>query len=202
MGVISQSFNFINRFLDGNQKSICELGDQQFYQCPPFQEGSFTKKFWENKGFIHTYIDIHGKNGVLLMNLSEEQEIEETYDIITDFGTLEHIEDFYMGFKNVHNLCKNGGIMIHVLPSFGHWPNHGTWRGKINFFIGLPKLSNYIILSLFEEKTSFGGIDSNQVYVAYQKNSGDPFISREEFESLNPIKVGDEKYEEGIGRIR
>lgn len=167
----------------------------------PFQEGSFTKSYWGNKGLNHTYFDIHGRNGSKILDLSKDNEVTEQYDIVTDFGTLEHIEDFYMGFKNFHNLCKPGGLMIHVLPSLGHWPDHGSWRGPMSFFFGLAKKNDYEVLNLYEEKTSFGGADSNQIYAAFQKIYDKDFISLDEFQKLGPVKVGEEKYEEGVGRV-
>ena len=205
MGVTTQSFNFISQHIN-DQKSICELGDQQFYVCYPFKEASFTKVYWENKGLKHTYIDLHGGNGALPFNLSEDLDIfnldtlvPKQYDIVTDFGTMEHVDDFYNGFKNFHKLCKTGGLMIHVLPSLGHWPLHGIWRAPLDFFIKLAKECDYTILNAYEEKTSFGGDNSFQCYLAYTKNKDNNFISREKFMSLGVFKTNhDEERKIGI----
>lgn len=45
------------------------------------------------------------------------------FDVITNYGTIEHINDQYHAFKNVHDMCKSGGIMIHNFPPQGHWQN-------------------------------------------------------------------------------
>ena len=48
MGVTAQTFNYMNRWLKNSHKSICELGDQQFSCCPPFQELSYTRTYFNS----------------------------------------------------------------------------------------------------------------------------------------------------------
>jgi hypothetical protein len=202
MGVTLQSFNYINRWIKPEHKLICELGDQQFMLCPPFPENSYTKQHWTNKGLNHVYLDINGRGNCLTVNLNEDVEINQQFDFITDFGTLEHVNNYYMGFKNVHKLCKVNGLMLHILPAPGHWPNHGSWRANVKFFMKLSKLNSYKLLDCHIEPTRIGGKDSDQIYVVMQKTNDNSFIRKEDFDSLGATQEYDlEKYEIGKGRI-
>jgi hypothetical protein len=198
MGVTLQTFQYMNRWLKESHQSICEFGDQQFLSCPPFPEKQFTRVYWKNKGKDYDSMDINGFGGSILLNLNIENEVEKQYDFLTDFGTFEHVNNFYMALRNMHNFCKIGGLMMHILPAFGHWPDHGTWRAKIPFWINLGKLNKYKILDIHEEKTLIGGHDSDQIYIVYEKQSKDEFVNKEKFDTLGLIKAYEfEDYKEG-----
>jgi len=198
MGVTRQSLDFLEGWLKPEYNSICELGDQQFMLCFPFQELSYTRTYWKNKGWRYVSIDINGYGESLMLNMNEDINIEEQFDVITDFGTSEHIADFFMAFKNTDKLCKVGGRMIHILPADNHWPNHGSWRARRPFFIKLGLAQEYIIHDVHEDPTKIGGKDSDQIYVVYEKTKEKEFISREEFDSFGPIlKYPIEIYEKG-----
>lgn len=198
MGVTSQTFQFMNRWIRESHHSICEFGDQQFLSCPPFPEKQFTRIYWKNRGKDYDSIDINGFGESILMDLNVENPVSKQYDFLTDFGTFEHVNDFYMALKNMHNFCKTGGIMMHILPALGHWPNHGTWRAKMPFWISLGKNNEYRILALHEDKTWIGGHDSDQIYIVYEKRGIAEFIDREKFDTLGAIKAYDfEDYKPG-----
>ena len=202
MGVTLQSFNYMCRWVKPQHRSICELGDQQFMCCNLFPEGSYTKPYWQNKGLEHIYLDINGRGGSLMVDLNEDIDIDKQFDIITDFGTLEHVNDFYMGFKNVHKICKTRGLIIHILPAPGHWPDHGTWRAGVGFFMKLSKSMKYDLLDCHIEPTYIGGTDADQIYVVMEKKSENDFVDRETFDTFGCIKeYDDEIYEKGKGRI-
>lgn len=197
MGVTTQSFQYLNRWIRPTDKSICELGDQQFMLCFPFEELSYTRVYWKNKGWKYLSIDLNGYGDSLMADLNENITLEEQFDIITDFGTCEHIADYYMAFKNVDKLCKIGGLMVHILPADNHWPNHGSWRAKRSFYIKLGRAQEYNIYDVHEEPTRIGGVDSDQIYVVYEKTK-EGFIDRELFNSFGPIlKYPIETYEKG-----
>ena len=189
MGVTSQTLIFMNRWLKDPHESICEFGDQQFLSCPPFPEKQFTRNHWINKGLEYDSIDINGFGKSIMMDLNIENPVEKQYDFLTDFGTFEHINNFYMALKNMHNFCKDGGLMMHILPAFGHWPNHGTWRAQRPFWIKLGKDNEYRILDVHEEKTWIGGHDSDQIYIVYEKEVEKEFTDLETFNTFGLIKA-------------
>lgn len=192
MGVTYQSFLYFHRwFRKENHHSICELGDQQFLVCPPYKEYTYTRTYFESIGKDYDSIDLNGLDQSLMLDLNTDIEIKKQYDIVTDFGTLEHVEDYYMGFKNTHRLCKIGGLMIHILPAINQWPGHGSWRGDMRFYINIGKFQKYKILDVHEEPTRIGGPLSDQVYVVYEKREENEFLSREIFNSFGPVLINE-----------
>ena len=186
MGVTAQSFYFINSNIDKyypNFKSIVELGDQQFMSCAPFEELSHVRDYYDSLGKQYTSIDLNGNGGALKLNLNEPINIRK-YDIVTNIGTLEHVDNFYMGFKNMHNLCNEFGLMMHISPKTGNWPNHGKNYIDCGFFDRLNKFCNYEILANFYALTNIGGSNSEQVYVIFKKLPVSKFdLTEEEFYS-------------------
>ena len=198
MGVTTQTFNFLNQWINPNINSIGEFGDQQFLSCSLFQEKSFTRTYWVNKGIEYDSMDIHGHGKTILFNLNKDNPITKQYDVLTDIGTFEHVRNFYMALKNMHQLCKINGMMIHILPAFGHWPNHGPWRTKIPFWYKLGKANSYKIRAVHEEKTYIGGYNSDQIYIVYEKIKETQFVSEEDFNTFGLIQAYEfEDYEEG-----
>jgi len=198
MGVTLQTLQYMNRWLEDRHKSICEFGDQQFLSCPPFIEKQYTRVHWKNKGLEYDSMDINGFGGSILLDLNIENETKKEYDFLTDFGTFEHVNNFYMALKNMHNFCKVGGLMMHILPALNHWPDHGTWRAQRSFWIKLGKANNYKIRDVHEEKTWIGGHDSDQIYIVYEKQMNDEFADEKTFNTFGLIKAHEfEDYKKG-----
>lgn len=196
MGITAQSLRLIEPFTH-EFKTMCELGSQQMYYCDGVPFGTYAKDIL-SRDWEHVSIDLDGKGGSLILDLNKDIDIGK-FDVVTNFGTLEHVEDLYMGFKNMHNLCRLHGVMIHVFPSKGHWMNplHGNWRVEKSLFQNL----GYQVLMITEEKTFYGGDDSYQIYTVLAKVNDVGFMIREEFEKLGIIKIGNEKYKEGVGLV-
>lgn len=189
MGIIQQSFDLFNKWIT-DKVTICELGDQQVFYVSGVKDEAYAKdtifKEWN-----HTSLDKNGKGGSVVVDLNKDvtPKVNARFDVVTNFGTLEHIDNLYIGFANVHKLCNTGGKIFHVFPSMGHWLGHGNWRLDFTFFTKLASLQNYRILDLYEEKTSYGGSDSNQIYVVYHKLQETEFIDEEIFYSLGVCRV-------------
>ena len=89
---------------------IIELGDQlmdigaetQFMRSDEYYR-------WKHQLKI-TSIDIHGKNRVNQADLSKDQKFVATGNIVTDFGTIEHVSDLYNALLNTHNLCHEVAV--------------------------------------------------------------------------------------------
>ena len=60
-------------------------------------------------------------------------EISGAYDIVIDFGTLEHIYNVPQALWNMSTLCKTGGDIVHVLPANG-WVGHGFYQFSPELF--------------------------------------------------------------------
>ena len=72
-------------------------------------------------------------------------DIAENWDLVTNFGTSEHIFDQRSFMKNCHNFSKVGGVSLHCIPASGGM-NHGLFNYHPSFFRTLAKANSYEIL--------------------------------------------------------
>jgi hypothetical protein len=95
-------------------------------------------------------LDIQGFNGrALPINLCEpiaDKSLLGQFDFLIDGGTSEHIINQYQLFKNIFELCKVGGIMVHLLPYVGSTPGHGYWKYSSEFFHNLSHRCGYLLI--------------------------------------------------------
>jgi len=108
-----------------------------------------AKAYFESRGFKHISVDINGEYGALSLDLRVPfpKEFYNKFDVVTNFGTIEHvIDNQYQVFKNIHDAAKIGALMIHQLPfnSFGH----GYWSYSESFFEVMAAYSGYKILDV------------------------------------------------------
>ena len=129
MGILSNEIEAVKRFSDPLAgKRMLELGSQQIMCCAPtIPEGSSAKDYWLQCGVVeHVSIDLNGERGSLTLDLGAPVELScAPFDIVTDFGTTEHVYNFYEARANAHRLCVLGGIMFFQNPLANHWPDHG-----------------------------------------------------------------------------
>jgi len=135
---------------------ICELGDQIINRWHPLMTG---KQYLINKGVKeHISIDWNGQNGAVKRDLSLPiNEWKHYFDIITNYGTTEHVTNQYCVFKNIHDFCKKGGVMIHTVPIIGGWKNHCLFHYDTNFFGQLSQKSGYKCIINENREVSFRG---------------------------------------------
>jgi hypothetical protein len=148
--------------------------DQRFIEklltLPTEEQKPLTAAFFKALGFqSYTCIDINENFDSIVMdlnfNLREKYKFFEQYDLVTNNGTGEHIFNQYMVFKNMHQLTKVGGVMLHVMP-FVNWVNHGFFNFNPILYFDLAEANNYEILSM-----SFGDNSGlSEVFVDLHKS--------------------------------
>ena len=154
MGLKQDALDFIFKCIDTVFNSyqdvkMLELGNQKVKLSGNRQ---IAKSYFEKLGFKHTSFDINGKDGALPIDLSraiENKGFHNKFDIVTNAGTSEHVEPYegqYECFRNVHLCTKVGGIMIHIVPEDGSFPNHCPFYYKSGFFEKLAELNNYEVI--------------------------------------------------------
>jgi hypothetical protein len=138
----------------------------------------------------YTSIDSNGQDGAVKANLAvpfgdEFPGLDRGgYDIVTDVGTLEHIEgpndNMIAGqpgaFFNAHWLCKVGGIMIHHLPPVGQWLDHCQIRYRDGLASALAEANGYEIL--FDGRITLVALGGHVDYlcVCVRRTSDAPFV--------------------------
>jgi hypothetical protein len=70
-----------------------------------------------------------------------------TYDVVTNFGTTEHIFNVSQSFANIHTLLKVGGLQLHTLPSYGAI-DHGFYNFHPCFYLDLARANAYDVVDV------------------------------------------------------
>ena len=106
-----------------------------------------AREFWTWLGLSYASIDIDGSPGSIPLDLNYDEVPTESvgkYDVVTNFGTTEHVANQLQSFKIVHDLATPGGLMLHVLPTSGGL-NHGLVSYNPKFFWMLGRSNGYKI---------------------------------------------------------
>jgi hypothetical protein len=106
-----------------------------------------AREFWMWLGLSYASIDIDGSPGSIPLDLNYDEvptEFIGKYDVVTNFGTTEHVANQLQSFKIVHDLATAGGLMLHVLPTSGGL-NHGLVSYNPKFFWMLGRSNGYKI---------------------------------------------------------
>jgi hypothetical protein len=149
---------------------MAELGNQYFREDVLGCEVS-AKKVFEAMGVEHVSFDLNGQDGAFTIDLSRYLPVFTPYDIVTNFGTSEHVKDSqYQCWDNIHNLCKAGGWMLHAIPEIGSWPEHGKWHYDLERLARLAAICTYhISLANHAEYTHPDGRKQNSLLLCFRK---------------------------------
>lgn len=179
----------------GKDIKICELGNQKMTWHPDRIVKNF---FLNNEAKEHVSIDMNGHSGALRLDLSKDllqlhPEWNRHFDLVTNYGTAEHVEGgIYECFKNIHNFCRIGGIMINDGPPATCCPEHSPYHYYVHFFPELAKQCGYKILLgdarvAKLRRRNCDPKDRTLLVCVFQKVNGTDFISKQEFESIKGI---------------
>lgn len=144
-------------------KSICELGSQvpiadelamlfKTFDKAPLVGDFGAKELYDYLGVSdYSSIDFNGLYGAhpfdLNRDLVTDYDYKETFDLVTNYGTANVVFNQNAFFRNVHNLCKTNGYMIHTFPSKG-WGNQWFYRHDVRLIEDLAAANDYQILFL------------------------------------------------------
>lgn len=188
MGVTSFSMQLIERYLPG-VKNVCELGAQNNYAQPKLP-APYMKEWYEARGIEYDCIDLSAENGCTVADLSKVLEFEEgepqRFDLVTDFGTSEHVSDYYNCWLNKWNLCKDGGVIISENPMTGNWPGHGLHYLDTNFYFELAEALGCKLMGTGTQAACNNTTDGWNVWGIIVKQG--EFLSAEEFKKLPVCK--------------
>jgi hypothetical protein len=104
-----------------------------------------AREFWLWLGYKYAAIDIDGSPGGIPIDLNYDSlpaEVSGQYDLVTNFGTTEHVTNQLNAFKIIHDLTAHHGIMIHSVPAQGML-NHGLINYNFRFFWRLARSNGY-----------------------------------------------------------
>lgn len=147
-----------------------------------------AKPYFKKLGYTHTSVDINGQDGAMVLDLSKPGDLKTQFDVITDFGTSEHVPSLYHCLQNIDKHLKVGGKVFHVNPLTGHWPGHGYWYRDEEFYQAYAKLTGYNMKDMHRVVACGNYKDGWNICCLLEKTAQSRFPSEEEFNKL-PIKT-------------
>lgn len=174
-------------------KTVTELGSQNLF-CD-WKMGAYASEWYLANGFEkYTCIDLNGENNAQKLDLSQPLPIGEQVDLVTDFGTSEHVHSgnhvmdwkaIYNCWKTKHSLVKVGGYMVNENPKTGNWVGHGYNYYTTSFYLDLAPQIGYEIVLLEEHPAMGNTTDGWNVVCILKKVKDAPFIKLSEFKKLD-----------------
>jgi hypothetical protein len=106
-------------------KSIAELGSQFVVEE---EWGSYGPPYFKDvfSNLKLTSFDFYPENNATVIDLSNpiDKNLKNNFDIVTNFGTTEHVQNQYVCWKNIFDMLKIGGLSINEIPKKNNWPGH------------------------------------------------------------------------------
>jgi SAM-dependent methyltransferase len=127
------------------------VGAQNFTENAPPAE-----PFWSSLGFEYFAIDYGGHRNSVALDLNRDgvpAKLKNSFDLVVNAGTTEHVANQENAFKVIHDLTRRGGVMLHEVPS-GGMINHGFFNYHPRFFQNLAAFNLYEVVAL---TVRFGG---------------------------------------------
>ena len=144
-----------------------------------------AKAFFEGLGFEVISVDKCKCFAAIKLDLRDPvpDSFVDHFDIITNYGTTEHIwprKHQFQAFKNIHDSLKVGGVFIHVVPGYKARSSHARINYGKRFFSSLSDNNNYEVIEIDNEFNR--GLKLCHVAACMIKKSDAPFYEdREEF---------------------
>jgi hypothetical protein len=128
-----------------------------------------THRFYATVGLTDYFgIDLEDPRATFRYDLNRPFSLGRRFDVITNFGTLEHIFSVASVIEATHNHLADGGLALFILPSRGGY-NHGFYNIHSNFYHDLARHNRYEIVDLL----AVPDIVSQQLLVDKHEKPGD-----------------------------
>lgn len=118
-----------------NIASMLELGNKR-------ARGQRSYKIaFQRLGIRHVSVDLNGHDGALKLDLRQPLNLG-TFDVVTNFGTSEHVSDQAAVWRNMVEAVRLDGILVSHTPHSG-WTNHGIFYPTVSFYVDLAMLNGF-----------------------------------------------------------
>ena len=170
---------------------VCEFGNQRYGGVGGYPTVS---QFYLDNGFdSYIALDVNTEKSAVIADLNYPLETSiyglanwEGFDLVTNNGTSEHLWNQHQVFTNAHNLCKEGGVILHILP-FTPWINHGFFNYNPIVFRDLAAANGYEIV-IQRMGNRWGETVNFELYSYREKN---PAQLQSDIQDLLSLKKGD-----------
>jgi hypothetical protein len=152
MGMLLEPALFVEQLQLPRGFSVCELGDQWATYLDPHQ---LSAQWFQALG-CKRYCAIDGNGrGTLTADLNLPLPKLKPFDLVTDFGTGEHIFNQFQVWRSIHELTKPGGYIAFDRPTKGY-PTHCYYLVDECLFHDLAAANAYEIVRLEHGVTKRG----------------------------------------------
>jgi len=117
----------------GQFESMLELGNKKTHNVA-------WKPYFEALGIRHVSVDLNGLDGALNLDLQEPLGLGR-FDMVTNFGTTEHVEHQEPVWRNIHEACEQ--VFVSSTPKPGHWAEHGRYYPTNEFYLRFAELNGF-----------------------------------------------------------
>ena len=175
--------------MPNSEIAMLELGNQS-WRCGQF---GVAKDYFQSVGMLHVSIDTNGDDGTLDLDLCaplDHPEVNREFDIITNMGTSEHVQNQYQCFKNIHTHCRKGGVVLNIVPRNDALYVHGIWNYYPDFFDELIDANKYKLIGteLLHWQPARPSNEKREATlkkdiwgVSFEKTEDNDFMSEEDF---------------------
>jgi hypothetical protein len=127
-------------------KTVLELGNKTTKKGIPYRD------WYVDQGCEYTSVDWNGKDGALKLDLQLPLNLG-SFDLVTNFGTTEHVAKQIPCWKNVHEAVVLGGKFVNHTPRPGRMIHHGFWHPSKEWFEEFAAKNGYEVQVLVQEET-------------------------------------------------
>jgi hypothetical protein len=181
MGILSEPARMVERLKLPNGFSVCDLGDQWVTHVTPHR---LAEEWYREIGCgRYVSLDANGKGNLAVdLNRKWQHDIGR-FDLVTDFGTGEHIFNQAEVWRTMHTLTKSGGHIVFDRPSEGY-PGHCFYLTQETLFRDLADANGYDLKRLERATTKRGALWRG----VFRKLTDRPFLSPQQGRYLKSIR--------------
>jgi hypothetical protein len=124
---------------------VLELGNKR-------NSTGLYRDWYMDQGLDYVCLDWNGLDGAVPLDMQysiEPDEImngmERGFDVVTNFGFTEHVEDQEACWRNVHGFVGVRGWLAICMPMMPDWKGHGLWMPTVDWYFKFAELNGYKI---------------------------------------------------------
>jgi hypothetical protein len=105
-----------------------------------------ANKWFTTHGLAHISVNPNGKDGALKREITDPVDDLGQFDFVANLGASSCVADQEACFAALHQLCRNGGMLLHVLPLKQSQIKGSLWYYDLQFARLLAQANGYGIL--------------------------------------------------------
>jgi hypothetical protein len=156
-GMEAQIADVIRHFSASNP-AVRPVDELRREELTAMADGGLFGRLARACGFSYRALDIFEAENTTLFDLNFQEpgpELRESFDLVTNFGTTEHVLNQYLSMKTVHELARPGGLIYHDLPLAGYH-NHGYFSYNPLLFQQLADANGYKVIMQHYSRSAAG----------------------------------------------